>query len=70
MSPALAAFRGLFGTEKFESGVVYILYDAAGNGKTTVGEALLNDWCDLGSGKKIKGFMLAGEAAQVHSKNF
>ena len=62
MSPALAALRGLFGPEKFESGVVYILYDEAGNGKTTAGEALLNEWRDLGSGKKVKGFMLGGDA--------
>lgn len=64
MSPALSAFRGLFGPDEYASGVVYVLHDEPGNGKSTAGEALLNEFYDIDheSGRQIKGFMLKGDA--------
>lgn len=62
-SPAVTAFCNLFGPARNPSGVVYVLHDKEGNGKSTAGMALLTEWYQLGNdNKKIKGFMLKGDA--------
>ena len=64
MSPALRALRGLFGPAEYASGVVYVLYDEPGYGKSTAGEAVLHEFYDIDpeSGRQFKGFILKGDA--------
>lgn len=60
-SPAVTAFCNLFGPARHPSGVVYVLHDKSGNGKSTAGMALLTEWYQVGN-NKVKGFMLKGDA--------
>lgn len=61
-SSAVTAFCNLFGPTRNPSGVVYVLHDKAGNGKSTAGIALLTEWYQLGRNRQVKGFMLRGDA--------
>jgi hypothetical protein len=65
-SPNVKALINLFGKDehtgdKYESGVVYVLYDKAGNGKSHAGRALLQNFYALSGNKTISGFMISGD---------
>lgn len=66
MSHDLSSLRGLFGTnpdtnKRNPSGVVYVLCDKGGNGKSHAGRALLTNFYQTNNGKDIKGIMIEGD---------
>jgi hypothetical protein len=65
-SPMLKSLIKLYGTneetdELNASGVVYVVKDKSGNGKSHGGRALLQNFYALDNGKSIKGFMISGD---------
>lgn len=60
-SPAVRGLQNLY-KENHPHGVVYVMYDKPGMGKTTSGEALLKNFFRFpSSGDEIKGLMITGD---------
>ena len=57
-SPAVQAFRRLY-AESVEPGVVHVVFDAPGTGKSMGGVALLEDYHVLANHKNLKGIMIS-----------
>eukprot|EP00977_Amphora_coffeiformis_P030204 scaffold45428_cov176-Amphora_coffeaeformis.AAC.8 len=65
-SPILESLIKLYGTneetdELNASGIVYVIKDKSGNGKSHAGRALLQNFYALDNGDSIKGFMISGD---------
>lgn len=63
-SPNLEALINLFGSndgKRNPSGVVYVLYDKRGNGKSHAGRALLREFYQFSDDETVKGVMFTGD---------
>lgn len=60
MSPALQYLIDLY-SQGENTGVIYVLYDKAGQGKTEAGRALLHNFYEFGKDEHVKGFMVTGQ---------
>ena len=72
-SPNVRKLLQLFGKsedgEPSSTGIVYVLYDKKGNGKTHAGRALLREFFQFGSGKTLKGIMFSGDSLNQNIPN-
>lgn len=73
-SPNVRKLQDIFcGRDKdgnaYPLGVVYVLYDKKGNGKSHAGRALLREFFQFGDGKNIKGMMFSGDSLNENIPN-
>ena len=73
LSPNVRKLQIFFGRDEDGNanplGVVYVLYDKKGNGKSHAGRALLREFFQFGDGKTIKGMMFSGDSLNENIPN-
>ena len=73
VSPNVRKLQNLFGKKEdgdaYPCGVVYVLYDKKGNGKSHAGKALLREFFQFDNGKTIRGMMFSGDSLNENIPN-